>query len=64
MNRPLDTERLALRPFTLDDVEGFHAIWGDPEVIWWGASESLDDSRAGLERLLAREATWPCAASM
>jgi RimJ/RimL family protein N-acetyltransferase len=59
MNRPLETQRLSLRPFTLEDAEAWHAIWGDPEVIWWGASESFEKSRAGLERLLAKEATWP-----
>ncbi len=59
MNRPLETERLALRPFTLDDAEAWHAIWGDPEVIWWGASESFEKSRADLAHLLERESGWP-----
>lgn len=60
MNGPLDTERLRLRPFTVDDAEAWHAIWGDPEVIWWGPSDSLDRSRTGLARLIQREAeTWP-----
>jgi RimJ/RimL family protein N-acetyltransferase len=59
VNHPLETERLALRPFTLDDAEAWHAIWGDPEVIWWGASESFENSRTGLARLLEREAEWP-----
>ena len=59
MNHPLETERLALRPFTLDDAEAWHAIWGDREVIWWGASESFENSRTALERLLDRETEWP-----
>jgi RimJ/RimL family protein N-acetyltransferase len=59
MNRALETERLELRPFTPDDAAGWHAIWGDPEVIWWGASDSFEKSRASLERLIAKEATWP-----
>ena len=59
MNRALETNRLSLRPFTHDDDGGWHAIWGDPEVIWWGASDSFEKSRASLERLLANEATWP-----
>ncbi len=59
MNTPLETERLALRPFRASDAEAWHAIWGDPEVIWWGASESLEKSRAGLERLIAKEREWP-----
>ena len=59
MNRALETERLSLRPFTPDDAGGWHAIWGDPEVIWWGANDSIEKSRASLERLIAKEATWP-----
>jgi RimJ/RimL family protein N-acetyltransferase len=56
----LATDRLALRPFTPDDLAGFHAIWGDPEVIWWGkAAKSREESRAGLARLLARHRAWP-----
>ncbi len=53
-----ETDRLHMRPFTLTDVAAFHSIWGDPEVIWWGANETLEDSRLGLEGLLARHATW------
>ena len=60
MNRPFDTDRLHLRPFGEDDAEAWHALWGDPEVIWWGASPSLDESQAGLRRLVAREREeWP-----
>ncbi len=55
----LTTERLRLRPLTSDDVEAFHAIWGDPEVIWWGASESLEETQKGYARLLERHAKWP-----
>ncbi len=35
----LETARLVLRPWALDDVDAFHTIWGDPRVIWWGAAE-------------------------
>lgn len=59
MNRDLETERLSLTPFTRADREGWHAIWGDPEVIWWGANESLEVSSKALERLLATEASLP-----
>jgi ribosomal-protein-alanine N-acetyltransferase len=31
--QPLTTDRLALRPFTLDDVEAAFAFFGDPEVM-------------------------------
>ncbi len=54
----LETERLHMRPFTLADVEAFHAIWGDPEVIWWGADETFKQSRAGLQRLLQVQESW------
>lgn len=54
----LATERLRLRPWRSDDVEAWHVIWGDPEVIWWGANESLEQSRGILERLVAAQAKW------
>ena len=31
--QPLTTDRLALRPFSLDDVEAAFAFFGDPEVM-------------------------------
>ena len=55
----LQSERLHLRPWRVDDVESFHEIWGDPEVIWWGASESLAKTREGFTALLERHADWP-----
>ncbi len=55
----LETERLRLRPFTLDDAEAFHAIWGDPEVIWWGANDTFEQSRDRLRGLLASQSAWP-----
>ncbi len=58
-NTPCETERLALRPFQMTDVEAWHAIWGDPEVIWWGANADLETSRRRLQRLLEKEADWP-----
>ena len=60
MNRAFNTERLHLRPFREDDGEAWHAIWGDPDVIWWGANESLEESCSVLERLVAAERDkWP-----
>ena len=58
MNHPLATERLSLRPFTNGDIDGWHAIWGDADVIWWGPFESFEVSRNALERLIDNEATW------
>jgi RimJ/RimL family protein N-acetyltransferase len=47
----LTTERLALRPPTLDDLPGWHAIYLDAEEVWYGAPRSsLDENRQKLER--------------
>jgi RimJ/RimL family protein N-acetyltransferase len=32
---PLETERLRLRAFTLDDVDATHAVYSRPEVVRW-----------------------------
>lgn len=50
---PFETDRLVLRPFTLDDLDAFHLVWGDPEVIWWGHTETLEDSRERLAAFVA-----------
>ncbi len=50
----INTPRLELRDWTTDDGEAFHRFWGDPEVIWWGAAESLSDSQAFLEIVVER----------
>jgi RimJ/RimL family protein N-acetyltransferase len=48
---PLTTERLLLRPATIDDLGAWHAIARDAEEAWFGeASSTLDESRAKLER--------------
>jgi RimJ/RimL family protein N-acetyltransferase len=55
MPLPLETERLRLRPATLDDLEAWHAISLDAERAWFGEEQSsLDDSRASLERRIAQ----------
>jgi RimJ/RimL family protein N-acetyltransferase len=65
LNAPerLVTPRLGIAPWTDDDVDAFHAIWGDPEVIFWGASAEREASRAMLARVIARCAgrPWPVA---
>lgn len=60
---PLRTARLEIRPWTPDEVEAFHAIWGDPEVIFWGAAKDREASRAFLAKVLGRCAgrPWPVA---
>lgn len=51
MPLPLATERLRLRPATVDDLEGWHAISGDAERTWFGETRSsLEDARANLEK--------------
>jgi len=55
----IETERMTLRPWRAGDLEAFHEIWGDPDVIWWGANESIEVTRTMFERLLASHAGWP-----
>lgn len=50
----IQTPRLQLRPLTPDDVEAFHQIWGDSDVIWWGAHESVEQTRQFLAHVLTR----------
>lgn len=43
------TERLQVRRLTMRDLESFHELWSDPNVIRWGAtSEDLEASRTRL----------------
>ena len=49
----IETERLLIRPFTVDDSEDLLAIWSDPaneRFIGATPPESIDDLRAGIER--------------
>jgi len=53
----LTTERLVLRPPTLDDLDAWHAIYVDAEEVWYGAPRSsLEENRAKLERQIAHHA--------
>jgi RimJ/RimL family protein N-acetyltransferase len=50
----LTTERLVLRPPTLDDLPAWHAIYLHAEEVWYGAPRSsLDENRTKLERQIA-----------
>jgi len=50
----LTTERLVLRPPTLDDLDAWHAIYLDAEEAWYGAPRSsLAENREKLERQIA-----------
>jgi RimJ/RimL family protein N-acetyltransferase len=59
----IGTERLLVRPWVANDLAAVHAIWGDPDVIFWGACKDLDSSRALMDRVRARCAgkPWPVA---
>lgn len=49
MPLPITTERLLLRPATLEDLDAWRAISRDAEEVWFGAPTStLDDARANL----------------
>lgn len=55
------TERLIARRWTLEDVDAFMAVFGDPEMFRFmpgAAPETRDAALAGLERLLNRMAAW------
>jgi [ribosomal protein S5]-alanine N-acetyltransferase len=53
---PLATERLLLRPATLEDLEAWHAISRDAEEAWFGApSSTLDDARANLGKQMRHQ---------
>jgi len=59
-NDLIETERLNLRPFAPTDVEEFLAVWGDPEVIWWGqVARDRAEATAGLASLVERIAEMP-----
>lgn len=55
---PLETERLTLRPFRDGDLQAFHQVFGDPEVmarIPSGASNDLEHSRERLTWLIEHQ---------
>jgi ribosomal-protein-alanine N-acetyltransferase len=56
MPLPLLTERLRLRPATLDDLDAWLAVSRDAETAWWGEpSSSLEDARGNLEQQIANQ---------
>ncbi|MDO8901945.1 MAG: GNAT family protein [Phenylobacterium sp.] len=57
----LETERLILRDFRLEDTEAVHAYAADPEVTQfmpWGPN-SPEETAAFMARALEQQATWP-----
>jgi ribosomal-protein-alanine N-acetyltransferase len=56
MPLPLVTERLLLRPATLEDLDAWQAISRDAEEAWYGEPRStLEDARANLEKHIAHQ---------
>jgi RimJ/RimL family protein N-acetyltransferase len=55
---PLETERLRLRPFELDDLDVLHEIYSDADVVRYLYEEprTRDELVPALERKLARTA--------
>ena len=51
------TERLHVRRLVMSDLADFHEVWGDPQVIFWGATESLDATRERLRDFTNRTPT-------
>src|SRR4051794_30362572 len=51
------TERLLLRPVTVDDAEPLAAMYADPEVTRWVHALDLDGTRAQLSRFVEQWAT-------
>lgn len=55
---PLETERLSIRPLTESDLDAFHAIFEDPEVmarIPSGASRDLAQSKERLDWIIEHQ---------
>jgi RimJ/RimL family protein N-acetyltransferase len=54
----LETERLLLRPYRLEDLDDLHAMLSDPEHMrWYPEPFSRDGSLEWLERQIARHET-------
>ena len=55
----IETLRLVLKPWRSGDEDAFHAIWGDPEVIFWGPTGDLAASKVLLSEIREGCATMP-----
>ena len=59
MNDPIETERLILRPFQLQDLEGLALICSDPLVMQYigdGRALDYDTTRQLLDRIMTQHA--------
>ena len=57
MSLTVQTERLQLRPWTLEDVEAAYAIYRDPEVMRFlgGTSQTWDEVRERLQQYITHQ---------
>ncbi|MGN0718474.1 MAG: GNAT family N-acetyltransferase [Anaerovoracaceae bacterium] len=59
----IDTKRLHIRPFTMNDAEDMHALYILPEVMqplgMAPAHTSMDETKERLNRWIAAEFTMP-----
>ena len=47
----LETDRLILRPYRLDDLEDLHAMFSDPEHMrWYPAPFGVDETKGWIDR--------------
>src|SRR4029453_13757010 len=54
----LETERLLLRPYRLDDLDDLHAMFSDPEhMTWYPAPFDRESTRAWLDRQITAYST-------
>ena len=51
----LETERLLLEPFSLEHLDGLHAINSDPDVMrYLGPINSIEETQEGISRVAER----------
>ncbi len=55
----LETERLLLRPHTLDDFVSVAALWGSPEVTRFTSGDQPSTAEETWQRLLRYHGLWP-----
>ena len=65
---PIETERLVLRPYIEDDLDGLYALQSDPEVVRWlyeeprTRAETRDALDRKMQNSLEHEGDWMSAA--
>jgi ribosomal-protein-alanine N-acetyltransferase len=54
----LCTARLRLTQWTERELSALHRLWSDPQTIWWGPHQSLEQTRALLLKIEAQGGWW------